>query len=51
MSTRRAESRAVAEFAAGADDDDDDDEEVVMMLSSSWVMRDMTASANASVLS
>lgn len=53
MSTRRAESRAVAEFAAGADDDDDDDDdvEVVMMLSSSWVMRDMTASANASVLS
>lgn len=52
MSTRRAESRAVDEFAAGADDDDDDDDgEVVMMLSSSWVMRDMTASANASVLS
>lgn len=38
MSTRRAESRAVAEFAAWADDDDDDDDddgEVVMMLSSS----------------
>lgn len=56
MSTRRAESRAVAEFAGADDDDDDDDDDnddgkVVMMLSSSWVMREMTASANASVLS